>query len=80
MSDKNDVGMILLPPAAGKCQECAVDHEHNEPHDQQSLYYQMRFKLTHGRWPTWEDAMGHCTDETKNIWAEELAKAREAKP
>ena len=64
--------MTLLGPAPDKCQECAVDHAHDAPHDQQSLYYQMRFHATHGRWPTWSDAMAHCTEEVKTHWRREL--------
>jgi hypothetical protein len=64
--------MTLLPPAPGKCQECAVEHEPDQPHDQQSLYYQMAFKARHGRWPTWSDAMAHCTPKVQRLWRETL--------
>jgi hypothetical protein len=58
----------LLPCAPDKCQECAVDHPYDQPHNKQSLYYQYRFYGTHGRWPTWTDAMAHCTPEVKATW------------
>src|SRR5437660_1387602 len=32
---------VLLPPSPGRCQECAVFHDERDPHNQQSLYYQM---------------------------------------
>jgi hypothetical protein len=69
--------LILMPPAKGKCQECAVDHDPALPHDQQSLYYQYSFFGKHGRWPTWEDAMAHCTDEVKKLWTEAMAETCE---
>jgi hypothetical protein len=62
----------VLPCAPDVCQECAVDHAHDQPHDKQSLYYQMRFHGIHGRWPTWTDAMAHCTPEVKVAWREGL--------
>lgn len=65
----------LLPPKEGVCQECAVDHPPDLPHDQESLYYQYHFLAEYGRWPTWDDAMAHCSDEMKATWREELAKA-----
>ncbi len=67
-------GMFLLPPRSDLCQECATKHEPEMPHNQQSLYYQMAFKIKHGRSPTWADAMAHCSDEMKAVWTEELRK------
>ena len=60
--------MTLLPPPADNCQECAEEHEPEIPHNCQSLYYQMKFKAEHGRYPTWNDAMAHCTKEMKADW------------
>lgn len=51
----------------GQCAECAVVHEPHEPHNQQSLFYQYSFREKHGRWPTWTDAMAHCSDDIKAI-------------
>lgn len=59
---------VILPCAPDVCQECGVDHAHDQPHNQQSLTYQMRFHGTHGRWPTWSDAMAHCSDDVKAAW------------
>jgi hypothetical protein len=66
--------MILLPPHPDLCQTCATDHHPELPHNQQSLYYQMRFQMDHGRWPTWEDAMAHCTDDTRSKWQEAMKR------
>lgn len=65
--------MMLLPPAPGLCQTCAVDHPSDEPHDVQSLYYQVKFKMEHGREPTWEDALTHVSDEMHAAWVAELS-------
>lgn len=65
---------ILGGVPKGTCQECATKHEPEQPHNQQSLTYQYKFYDQHGRWPTWADAMAHCTDEIKTFWIEELKK------
>ncbi len=68
VSSEKDNSMMLMPPAADVCQECAVDHPRDQPHNQQSLYYQYHFYARHNRWPTWSDAMAHCTDDVKTHW------------
>ncbi len=69
--------LILLPCAKDKCQECAVDHPPEYPHNAQSLYYQYKFYNERGRWPTWKDALAHCSDDMREYWELEL-KARGA--
>jgi len=64
----------LMPCAPNVCQECAVDHAPEMPHNQQSLYYQYKFYQQHGRWPTWEDALAHCAPEMQDAWKEALRK------
>ena len=56
----------------GTCPECAVRHDPAQPHNRDSLVYQYKFYDRHGRWPTWEDAMAHCTDEIKEYWKQAL--------
>ncbi len=56
----------------GTCPECAVAHAPEQPHNQQSLAYQYAFREKHGRWPTWHDALRHCTPEVRQIWLREL--------
>lgn len=50
----------MMPPAADKCQVCAVDHEPHLFHDCRSLFYQYAFYGRQRRWPTWADAAAHC--------------------
>ena len=64
----------LLPPRADLCQVCAVDHDPHQPHNLQSLYYQVYFNQLHGRSPTWTDALAHCSDDVKAQWMAELSK------
>lgn len=64
----------LLSPAPGKCQECAVEHDPVEPHNRDSMYYNVKFYNLHDRWPTWKDAMAHCTPEMKEAWIDALAE------
>lgn len=66
--------MFLLPPKEGLCQFCAVVHAPDQPHNPQSLYYQVWFKGCYGREATWADAMAHCSDEIKQCWIEHLTK------
>lgn len=56
----------------GQCPVCATPHTPEMPHNQQSLYYQMTFHEDHGRWPTWDDALAHCSDAVKAAWIKEL--------
>lgn len=62
----------LLPCAPHVCQECAVDHEPEMPHNLQSLYYQYKFYGKNSRWPTWEDALSHCSVDIQNAWKQSL--------
>jgi hypothetical protein len=65
---------VLLPPKPGVCPECAVDHAPETPHNAQSMVYQYDFYGKNGRWPTWGDALAHCSPETREIWGRELRK------
>ena len=68
-----DIGKFeLLPASPDKCQECAVDHQPDEPHNKDSLFYQVKFHMKHGRYPEWADAVSHCTPEVQAAWKEEL--------
>lgn len=63
----------LMPPAKKDvCQTCAHDHTPDLPHNAQSLYYQYGFFSEHARWPTWKDAMKHCSAKMKEDWEREL--------
>lgn len=64
----------ILPPLPGLCQICGRAHEAEEPHDNQQLYYQYAFYGANGRWPTWADAIAHCTPALQALWRERLAK------
>lgn len=64
----------MLPPPKDKCQICAVAHPPEQPHNAQSLYYQMAFNGIVGRGPTWADAVAHCADDVKEHWERELRR------
>jgi hypothetical protein len=73
--DNVKVGALtLLPAERGTCEECAGVHLPGSPHNKQSLQYQYHFFGRNGRWPTWEDAMAHCTPDVKRRWREALLK------
>jgi hypothetical protein len=68
----------VLPPASG-CPECGTDHPTDMPHNHDSLTYQYQFRSREAkagrteRWPTWKDAMAHCTPSVQQEWTEALA-------
>lgn len=64
----------LLPPAADKCQECAVNHEPDQPHDATSLYYGTHRRVHGHATANWNDAMAHCKPEVQAQWRKELEK------
>jgi len=70
--NKKSSGLALMPPKPDVCQECATKHEPHHPHNKESLYYQMAFKIKHNRWPSWNDAMAHCSNLIKKVWKQEL--------
>lgn len=67
--------MMLLPPAKGLCQECAIDHDPRLPHNRDSFYYQTKFNIEHGRAPDWQDAMAHCEPQMRVEWERGLRNA-----
>jgi hypothetical protein len=73
LKDKHGVILIGNPPP-GTCPACATKHDPEQPHNQQSLTYQYKFYDENGRWPTWADAMSHCSPEIKGFWRLELEK------
>lgn len=66
--------MLILPPKPGVCPVCAVKHKQDQPHNPDSLYYQMKFRQQHGRFPTWWDAMAHCEKGVQKLWIDALAE------
>jgi hypothetical protein len=64
----------MLPGPPETCEWCCVKHDPDQPHNQQSLPYRMRFHAINGRWPTWSDAMRHCTPEVQAQWREQLVE------
>lgn len=67
-------GLRMLPGPPGTCEWCHVKHDAGQPHNQQSLPYQMKFQTLHGRPPTWSDAMAHCSDEVRRLWRAGLVR------
>lgn len=52
------------------CPDCLTEHLPLAPHDKESLFYNCTFFGQHGRWPTWSDAIAHCSQETRSLWGE----------
>lgn len=61
-------------PAASGCAECGIEHPAELPHDVTTLQYQYWFRSAEARagraerWPTWRDAMAHCTPNMQAQW------------
>lgn len=64
----------ILPPKVGACPLCGELHDRGEPHNKASLLYQHKFRLKHGRYPTWEDAMRHCSRTVKKRFCDRLKR------
>jgi len=61
-------------PTERQCTVCAQVHAASEPHDPDSLTYQLVFHGLHGRWPTWTDAMAHCLPAVRRLWRREVIR------
>lgn len=72
--ERKTVHFDILPPPPTACQVCGRNPAHapDQPHDAQQLYYQYAFYAEHGRWPTWRDAVAHCSDEVRALWEQHL--------
>lgn len=64
--------MMLGRVPDGTCPLCAVSHDPGQPHNRDSLTYQYKFYDQNGRWPTWADAMEHCSQSVKEAWTKAL--------
>lgn len=71
LKDRHGMTLVGKVPA-GTCPECGVKHDPAQPHNRDSLTYQYKFYDKHGRWPTWDDAMEHCSVEVKKFWRHSL--------
>lgn len=65
-------GFTMLHTKPGTCPECGVAHDPNQPHNRDSLTYMYRFFDKHGRFPSWADAMAHCSADVKAFWRAQL--------
>lgn len=66
------MGMMLLPAAPGTCVHCATAHGEGSPHNFQSIFYGMRFKMKWGRDPTHADCVAHLPEEVRLRYREVL--------
>lgn len=66
--------IVIVPPRQGACPICAVKHDKGSPHEPRSAYYRSRFRAKHHRYPDWEDAMAHCSEETKATLRKNLSE------
>lgn len=58
------MGFNKMPEAnnpSAVCPECLTSHLPTAPHNLDSIYYNCVFYGVHNRWPTWADAVSHCS-------------------
>ena len=65
----------LLAPGKNKCPICADRHSDREPHNRNSLYYQVKFRRKYHRFPQWDDTLAGLNQMMQAYWRGELAKA-----
>lgn len=73
LKEKHGMTMLGKTPE-GTCPICAVKHDPEQPHNRDSLCYQYKFYDENGRWPTWIDAMAHCSEELQEFWKQTLTE------
>lgn len=64
----------IRAPGPKLCPRCATAHAPGQPHDRDSLYYQNWFYKRNKRFPTWTDAMAHCTEKVKAEYSALLSR------
>ncbi|MCF6126040.1 hypothetical protein EN904_12235 [Mesorhizobium sp. M7A.F.Ca.CA.001.07.2.1] len=76
VTEDREASCGLMPPALDACHVCGhrPAHGSDEPHNAQSLYYQYAFYADNGRWPTWRDAIAHCSTPVREGWEAELRR------
>lgn len=67
-----DAFALVEPPGPNCCQVCGGGHQPDMPHNQQAMFYQQRFLSAHGRYPTWADAIAHCSESMRKAWTTAL--------
>jgi hypothetical protein len=72
--------MNIGRPPYPVCPECGQQHPPELPHKAHSIDYQLRFYARHGRAPTWEDSMAHCSEEIKEAYRHLLVRGWKQDP
>lgn len=68
----------IIPPTPGCCLTCYGHHGEREPHNRDSLWYQITFFAEHARYPSWRDAAAHCPEDVRERFlAEKKAEGLE---
>lgn len=66
-ASENTAGVRVEEHSMSACPICGYVHGSDSPHEASSMTYQLRFHREHGRLPTWEDAIAHCSEEDKDL-------------
>ncbi len=68
------MGLMLLPAPPGTCKHCATKHGPRDPHNHGSIFYQMRFKMEHGRDATQADCVAHLPEGRQTVYRQILSE------
>ena len=73
---KNELSgkMMLMPARPGACVHCATKHGEHDPHNFQSVFWGMRFKMKWGRDPTHADCVAHLSGERQTCYRAALVQ------
>ncbi len=65
---------VCKPREPETCQMCGRRHFAHQPHDPTSPLYALNFRSTERRWPSWKDAMSHCSPKMQDYLLRMLRK------
>lgn len=63
---------ILRP----RCAICGDDHPENFPHNPFGEQYRVWFLERYGRYPSWDDAMTHCSEDVKLSFKQTMERVK----
>jgi len=65
---------LRVLPRTGLCEVCGNPHPRDTPHHKDSAFYRAKFFEEKGRYPDWNDALAHCTEQVRESWRMRLSE------
>lgn len=60
----------------GPCTICGEEHPENYPHNALGEVYRKWFLERFGRYPTWDDALEHCSADMRSAFKQTMARVK----